>query len=128
MAIGIGTILRDLYLNSGFKMDFFSAEIGFSEKTVYYHFKQDHLSTHILEKYEVGLKKLGKDLDIWAHIARRKKGYSFEEASSGTTRVSEPVQAPERSAAELLRLAAAALEKEQAASAPERDKRPYQHD
>lgn len=128
MAVHIGQLLRELYLQSGLKMERFREGVPYSGKTIYYHFGQEHLNTQILENYEEGLKKLGIEIDIWSLIARRRKGYTFEEALASTSLVSEPGPAHPPTAAELLRLAAAALEKEQAASAPERDKRPYQHD
>lgn len=127
MAVHIGQLLRDLYLNSGLKMERFRDGIPYSDKTIYYHFSKEHLNTEILENYEIGLKKLGIEVDIWSLIARRRKGYTLEEALGAST-ASEPIPTKELGAVELLRRAADILEKERSATALDRDKRPYQHD
>lgn len=127
MAVHIGKVLRDIYLGTGLKMEKFREGVPFSDKTIYYHFGQEHLNTQILEKYEEGLKKLGIYIDIWDLITRRRKGYSFEEAMNSPMVAEEPAAyarsiKPEPSVADLLRQAAAQLERERAAPAPERDK------
>lgn len=126
MAVHIGHVLRDLYLNSGLKMDRFRDGVPYSDKTIYYHFSQENLNTKILENYEEGLKKLGIEVDIWGIIARRRKGYSFEEAISDS-RVSEPQTTREPSVAELLRQAATMLEKAQSIPVGDRETKGYRH-
>lgn len=125
MAVHIGQVLRDIYLGTGLKMDKFREGVPYSDKTIYYHFGQSHLNTQILENYEAGLKKLGIRIDIWDVITRRRKGYSFEEAMHPTTvdpSVSYVQEPSGPSVADLLRQAAAQLEKAQQTPAPDRDK------
>lgn len=122
MAVHLGQILRELYLDTGLKMERFREGVPYSDKTIYYHFKQAHLNTQILENYEDGLKKLGINVDIWALIARKRKGYTVHE-SMHTVAGDPPVAygTPD-TPANLLRRAAELLEQERSAPAPDRDK------
>lgn len=119
----VGKVLRELYLSTGFKMEHFAAGVAYDEKTIYYHFGKEKLSTGILEKYEDGLKKLGVDIDIYAHISRKRKGYDVSEPSLRMVAEEVPpyLRTPP-SVADLLRQAADQLEKERQGPAPDRDK------
>jgi len=125
MEVHIGKLLRELYLATGVKMERFASALNHSPKTIYYHFGQEHLNTAILEAYEVGLKSLGREVDIWDMISRKRKGYDVLPADDPWV-ASDPAaqykRLPPPSVADLLRQAADQLEKERSAPAPDRDK------
>lgn len=123
MAVHLGQVLRELYLETGLKMERFRDGIPYASKTIYYHFQQTHLNTEILENYEQGLKKLGFPVDIWDLIARKRHGETLERPMHSST-VSEPAAPYGKpdTAADLLRRAAELLDKERSAPAPNRDK------
>lgn len=72
--VHVGMVLRELYLELGYSMQRFRSAVSFSEKTIYYHFKQENLSTKTLASYEAGLKKLGVDVDIWKLMSDKRHG------------------------------------------------------
>lgn len=124
MAVHVGKVLQELFLKTGLKMERFEKGIAYSSKTIYYHFKKEHLNSGILERYESGLKKLGLEVDIWALLSRKSRGLDlFDAARTGQFKEASDVEAmPDASTqrggdsrtevAELLRKAAALLERD----------------
>lgn len=130
MPVHVGKVLRELYLSTGLKMERFRDAVTFSNKTIYYHFGQEDLNTAILRRYEAGLKKLGKDIDIWQILAEKSRDESGAASGNGNASAdyeaalhgqhvpsvtAEPEAEPygdENTVAELLRKAADLLDKQ----------------
>lgn len=128
MPVNVGKVLRELYLSTGLKMERFREAVTFSNKTIYYHFRQKDLNTAILRRYEAGLKKLGKDVDIWQLLADKSRedekpvrdvgntdyGEAMQDEPQTTTAEPVPDQyRDEVSVADLLRKAAYLLDMQQ---------------
>lgn len=124
MDVHIGKLLRELYLSSGLKMERFAAALNHSPKSIYYHFGQEHLNTAILQTYEEGLKSLGINVDIWEMVTTRRRGYPLAEGrDKGDVEDPEEEYQVKVTASDLLRQAAALLDKERNDPAPKRDNR-----
>lgn len=78
MAAHVGSLLREVYINSNFKMKALVPLLPFKEKSVYRHFKEEDMSTGVIRAYAVAFHKLGLDVDLFHLLYLRERGMEAE--------------------------------------------------
>lgn len=89
MAVHVGNLLREVYINSNFKMKALEgallkeAEPGqpaesYSQKSIYRHFKEKDLDTGLIRAYDSAFRGLGLDVDLFRMLWMKERG--IEEA------------------------------------------------